>query len=166
MRVTMPKTSRFASEALSSTRSFPWLPLPVSRARISFSCSEALFTATTPNPSGSKRYPRCSQCVDSRIFRIKLLVRRLPSKEKRPLGIPTVRDRVVQTALVKVLEPIFERDFAQHSYGFRPKHLTTASDGVCANPYGPERAGQPELLWPRRERGQQTEFRLADCSFQ
>lgn len=42
-------------------------------------------------------------------------------KEKRPLGIPTVRDRVVQTALVKVLEPIFERDFAEHSYGFRPR---------------------------------------------
>lgn len=40
--------------------------------------------------------------------------------EKRPLGIPTVRDRVVQTALRSVLEPIFERDFAPHSYGFRP----------------------------------------------
>ena len=37
------------------------------------------------------------------------------SKEKRPLGVPTVRDRVVQTALRNVLEPIFERDFAQHS---------------------------------------------------
>jgi len=42
------------------------------------------------------------------------------SKEKRPLGIPTVRDRVVQTALRMVLEPIFEREFAAHSYGFRP----------------------------------------------
>ena len=42
------------------------------------------------------------------------------SKEKRPLGIPTVRDRVVQTALLNVIEPIFERDFAEHSYGFRP----------------------------------------------
>ena len=42
------------------------------------------------------------------------------STEKRPLGIPTVRDRVVQTALRHVLEPIFERDFAEHSYGFRP----------------------------------------------
>ncbi len=41
-------------------------------------------------------------------------------KEKRPLGIPTVRDRVVQGALRAVLEPIFERDFAAHSYGFRP----------------------------------------------
>jgi RNA-directed DNA polymerase len=42
------------------------------------------------------------------------------SKEMRPLGIPTVRDRVAQTALRNVLEPIFERDFAEHSYGFRP----------------------------------------------
>jgi RNA-directed DNA polymerase len=42
------------------------------------------------------------------------------SREKRPLGIPTVRDRVVQTALRMVLEPIFEKDFAAHSYGFRP----------------------------------------------
>jgi RNA-directed DNA polymerase len=42
-------------------------------------------------------------------------------QEKRPLGIPTVRDRVVQTALRMVLEPIFERDFAEHSYGFRPQ---------------------------------------------
>jgi RNA-directed DNA polymerase len=40
--------------------------------------------------------------------------------EKRPLGIPTVRDRVVQTALRSVLEPIFEREFAAQSYGFRP----------------------------------------------
>ena len=42
------------------------------------------------------------------------------SVEKRPLGIPTVRDRTVQGALRNVIEPIFEREFAQHSYGFRP----------------------------------------------
>jgi RNA-directed DNA polymerase len=42
------------------------------------------------------------------------------STEKRPLGIPAVRDRVVQTALRNVIEPIFEREFAQNSYGFRP----------------------------------------------
>ena len=42
------------------------------------------------------------------------------SSETRPLGIPTVRDRVVQGAIVNVIEPIFERDFAEHSYGFRP----------------------------------------------
>jgi RNA-directed DNA polymerase len=42
------------------------------------------------------------------------------SSETRPLGIPTVRDRVVQAAIVNVIEPIFERDFAEQSYGFRP----------------------------------------------
>ena len=42
------------------------------------------------------------------------------SPEKRPLGVPTVRDRVVQTALRNVLEPIFDATFADHSYGFRP----------------------------------------------
>ena len=42
------------------------------------------------------------------------------SKEKRPLGIPCVRDRVVQAALRMVIEPIFEREFVGHSYGFRP----------------------------------------------
>jgi RNA-directed DNA polymerase len=42
------------------------------------------------------------------------------SSEKRPLGIPTVRDRIVQTALRRVIEPIFEVTFAEHSYGFRP----------------------------------------------
>lgn len=42
------------------------------------------------------------------------------STEKRPLGIPTVRDRVVEKALLGTLEPIFERDFAEQSYGFRP----------------------------------------------
>jgi len=42
------------------------------------------------------------------------------SKDKRPLGIPTVTDRVVQTALRNVIEPIFEKDFAENSFGFRP----------------------------------------------
>lgn len=48
-------------------------------------------------------------------------MRKPGSQQKRPLGIPTVRDRVVQTALRNVLEPIFERDFAAQSYGFRPE---------------------------------------------
>lgn len=42
------------------------------------------------------------------------------SREQRPLGIPTVRDRTVQAAIRHVVEPIFERDFASQSYGFRP----------------------------------------------
>jgi len=47
-------------------------------------------------------------------------IEKMGSKEKRPLGIPTVQDRVAQAALRHTLEPIFERDFAQQSYGFRP----------------------------------------------
>jgi len=40
--------------------------------------------------------------------------------KKRPLGIPVVKDRIVQTALKLVIEPIFEREFEETSYGFRP----------------------------------------------
>jgi group II intron reverse transcriptase/maturase len=41
--------------------------------------------------------------------------------KQRPLGIPTVRDRVAQMATKLVIEPIFEADFLPNSYGFRPK---------------------------------------------
>jgi len=42
------------------------------------------------------------------------------SQEKRPLGVPTINDRTVQGAVLQVIEPIFEREFALQSYGFRP----------------------------------------------
>ena len=45
--------------------------------------------------------------------------------KQRPLGIPTVRDRVVQMAAKLVIEPIFEADFQASSYGFRPKRSAT-----------------------------------------
>jgi len=48
-----------------------------------------------------------------------------PDGSKRPLGIPTVRDRVAQQAAKIVLEPIFEADFLPCSYGFRPKRSAT-----------------------------------------
>ncbi len=41
--------------------------------------------------------------------------------KRRPLGIPTVKDRIVQTALLKAIEPIFEKEFKDMSYGFRPQ---------------------------------------------
>jgi RNA-directed DNA polymerase len=44
-----------------------------------------------------------------------------PDGGERPLGIPTIRDRVVQTAAKLVLEPIFEADFEDNTYGYRPK---------------------------------------------
>ena len=48
--------------------------------------------------------------------------------DKRPLGIPTIRDRVAQMAVKLVIEPIFEADFCDNSYGFRPKK--SAHDAV------------------------------------
>lgn len=48
-----------------------------------------------------------------------------PDGTKRPLGIPTVRDRVVQAAAKLVVEPIFEADFKECSYGFRPRRNAT-----------------------------------------
>ena len=50
----------------------------------------------------------------------RVMIPKLGSSEKRPLGIPTVTDRIVQTATRMVIEPVFEREFAEHSYGFRP----------------------------------------------
>jgi len=46
---------------------------------------------------------------------------------ERPLGIPTIRDRIVQTAFLLILEPIFEADFAGSSYGFRPQKSAHAA---------------------------------------
>lgn len=51
-----------------------------------------------------------------------------PNGKQRPLGIPTIRDRIVQTAFLMILEPIFEADFADSSYGFRPEK--SAHDAV------------------------------------
>jgi RNA-directed DNA polymerase len=62
------------------------------------------------------------------------------SKEKRPLGIPTVRDRVVQTALKMVIEPIFEKEFVCTSFGFRPgrgcKDALRRVEGLMRAGYG------------------------------
>jgi RNA-directed DNA polymerase len=62
------------------------------------------------------------------------------SAETRPLGIPTVRDRVAQAALVHVLEPIFERDKSPTSYGFRPgrgaQQALGRVEGLLAGGYG------------------------------
>jgi RNA-directed DNA polymerase len=62
--------------------------------------------------------------------------------KQRPLGIPTIRDRVVQTAVVLILEPIFDADFLDCSYGFRPNRSAHgAIDEVQAN----LRAGYTEV---------------------
>ena len=61
-----------------------------------------------------------------------------PDGGQRALGIPAVRDRVVQQAVVGVLEPIFEKEFSSHSHGFRPQRSCFTA---LRELYGQVRAG-------------------------
>ena len=66
-----------------------------------------------------------------------------PDGGQRPLGIPAVRDRVVQQVVVQVLEPIFEADFSSHSHGFRPGRSTFSA---LRELYGQVRAGHVHIV--------------------
>lgn len=71
-----------------------------------------------------------------------------PDGSERPLGIPTVRDRVVQQALLNVLQPIFEPGFHPSSYGYRPKrscHKAVAKAEMFINRYGLEHVVDMDL---------------------
>jgi RNA-directed DNA polymerase len=71
-----------------------------------------------------EQLPRMQELLKSERYEPKPVKRvwipKLGSQELRPLGVPTVENRVVQTAIRNVIEPIFEHIFAEHSYGFRP----------------------------------------------
>lgn len=66
-----------------------------------------------------------------------------PGGGQRPLGIPAVRDRVVQQAVLGVLEPIFEEDFSPHSHGFRPGRSCFSA---LRELYGQVRAGHVYIV--------------------
>jgi len=75
-----------------------------------------------------------------------------PNGGQRPLGIPTIRDRVVQTAAVLVLAPIFEAEFAEEMYARAPGG---SGPTMCLDPMGWSRlvhANAPPLCMPGRER--------------
>ena len=65
-----------------------------------------------------------------------------PDGKQRPLGIPTIKDRVVQMAALVVLEPIFEADWQPEQYAYRPRK-GRALDAVQAGPHAAEPAGIP-----------------------
>ena len=56
-----------------------------------------------------------------------------PDGRQRPLGVPTLEDKVVQRALVRVLNRIYEADFLGFSYGFRPGRRPGSSSGRCGS---------------------------------
>ncbi|MEW6497978.1 MAG: reverse transcriptase N-terminal domain-containing protein, partial [Cyanobacteriota bacterium] len=64
-----------------------------------------------------------------------------PNGKKRPLGIPTVRDRIEQAIVKNSLEPEWEAVFEQHSYGFRPGRSCQDAIAQCFNKVGSGRAG-------------------------
>ena len=108
-KVWSPKTLEAALQAVVSKRGAPGIDGQTTKAVAAKAAAEV---AEVSRLLRERRYePKAVKRV---------WIEKAGSKEKRPLGLPTVRDRIVQKALHIVLEPIFERDFAPQSYGFRP----------------------------------------------
>jgi Reverse transcriptase (RNA-dependent DNA polymerase) len=75
----------------------------------------------------SDRYVRCITADRANWLDEKVMIAKAGGGE-RPLGLPTIKDRVIQTAAKLVLEPIFEADMENCAYGYRPKR--SAVDAV------------------------------------
>lgn len=78
-----------------------------------------------------------------------MIPKRGQTGQRRPLGVPTVEDRVVQAAILHLLEPIFEAGFYPVSYGFRPKRACRdAIEHIRIAIRPPKQRGEPRRLRP------------------
>jgi RNA-directed DNA polymerase len=108
-KVFSPKTLHLALSAVCANRGAPGMDgqtteVVAQRASQEVALIQRLLEEGTYEPRPAKR----------------VWINKAGSRQKRPLGLPTVRDRIVEKSLHIILEPIFEKDFAPHSYGFRP----------------------------------------------
>ncbi len=89
----------------------------------------------------SRALGKVREALDAGTYRPKPVRRvEIPKRDGgvRQLGVPTALDRLVQQAIVQVLEPIFDPSFSQHSYGFRPgrsAHQAVEPRGVLEDGY-------------------------------
>lgn len=91
---------------------------------------------------------RSGRYLPSPVRRVMILKRGKPG-QFRPLGVPTVEDRVVQAAILQLLEPIFEAEFYTVSYGFRPKRsVREAVEHLRLAIKPPKEPNQPRRLSP------------------
>ena len=88
---------------------------------------------------------RSGRCLPSPVRRVMIPKRGKPG-QFRPLGVPTVEDRVVQAAILQLLEPMFEAEFYPVSYGFRPKRSVRDAVEHLRLAIKPQQRNQPRQL--------------------